>query len=110
MAGVPRLDPSAIGYDNDGTAASASPRSHCPMVSQPSDADRPTMAQDAAHRSKGVTHARQGGRPAGCDRSGAVGCGVPIDLAEEGAELTHVGAVAKDHFGNVAQTEARLFL
>jgi hypothetical protein len=39
-----------------------------------------------------------------------VGCGVPIDLAEEGAELTHAGAVAKDLFGNVAQTEARLFL
>jgi hypothetical protein len=39
-----------------------------------------------------------------------VGCGVPVDLAEEGAELTDVGAVAKDLLGNVAQTEARLFL
>jgi hypothetical protein len=48
--------PAPSGTTTTGAAASASPRSHCPMVSQPSDADRPTVAQDAAHRSKGVTH------------------------------------------------------
>jgi hypothetical protein len=49
-------------------------------------------------------------RPIGCDLSRAVGCGILVDLAEEGAELTDVGAVAKDLLGNIAQTEARLFL
>jgi hypothetical protein len=43
-------------------------------------------------------------------RSGAVGCGIPVDLSEEGAELTDVGVVAKDQAGNVSQTEARLCL
>jgi len=36
--------------------------------------------------------------------------GFPVDLAEEGAELTDVGAVANDLLGNVAQTDARLIL
>jgi hypothetical protein len=52
--------------------------------------------------------ARLGLRGRGLSR--AVGCGVPVDFAEEGTELTDVGAVAKDLLGNVAQTEARLFL
>ncbi len=56
---------------------------------------------------------RDGGLPrAGrwCDWSGAVGCGVAVDLTEEGAELTDVGTVAKDQASHVAETEARLFL
>ena len=39
-----------------------------------------------------------------------MGCGVPVDLAEEGAELTDMGAVPEDLVGNVAQTEARFVL
>jgi hypothetical protein len=48
--------PSAIGYDNDGSRSLRFASLALPMISQPSDADRPTVAQDAAHRSKGVTH------------------------------------------------------
>jgi hypothetical protein len=70
-------------------------------------ADIECFARDL--ESRGRARARIARRPTR-RRSGAVGRGIPVDPAEEGAELTDVGAVAKDLLGDVAQTEAGLLL
>jgi hypothetical protein len=70
----------------------------------------PTPRSNPKCRRTKSPRARRAGRSVGCDLSRAVGCGIPVDLAEEGTELTDMGAVAKDLLGSVAETEARLGL
>jgi hypothetical protein len=76
----------------------------------PAETTTPALSRNGAGKGERQRDSDLPGRCRWCDRSGAVGCGVPIDLAEEGAEFPHVGAVAEDQAGNVAETEAGLFL
>jgi hypothetical protein len=80
----------------------------CTAPGRPSYA--PTPRSNPKRRRTKSPRARRAGRSVGCDVSRAMGCGIPVDLAEEGTELTDVGAVAKDLLGSVAETEARLGL